>query len=104
MKCRKSITKLLALAMTMAALTGCAENQIPERTEEEMQAIGEFVAFTMMKYDMGHNSRLMDLPPVEETEDTDAERPEEEEPGTMGMDPVPINRGRHACDKRSGAQ
>lgn len=88
MKCRKSITKLLALAMTMAALTGCAENQIPERTEEEMQAIGEFVAFTMMKYDMGHNSRLMDLPPVEETEDTDAERPEEEEPGTMGMDPV----------------
>lgn len=86
MKYKKSITKLLALSMLMTALTGCAENQIPERSPEEIQAIGEYVAFTLMKYDMGHTSRLMDLPPVEEQ---GADVPEQEEPNDkVGMDPV----------------
>lgn len=86
MKYKKSSTRLLALAVLITALTGCAENQIPERTAEEMQAIGEYVAFTLMKYDMGHTSRLMDLPPVEE-QGTDV--PEQEEQNDrVGMDPV----------------
>lgn len=87
MKYKKSITKLLVLSMVMTVLTGCAENQIPDRSPEEIQAIGEYVAFTLMKYDMGHTSRLMDLPPVEEEQGKDV--PEQEEPNdTVGMDPV----------------
>lgn len=42
-------------------LSGCAENQIPDLTEDEMQSVSQYVAITMMKYDLGHSSRLMDL-------------------------------------------
>lgn len=85
MRYKKSLTKLLALSMLMTVLTGCAENQIPERSPEEIQAIGEYVAFTLMKYDMGHTSRLMELPPVEEKEEPSEE---EERNDIVGMDPV----------------
>ena len=86
MKYKKSITKWITLSMLMTVLTGCAENQIPERSSEEIQAIGEYVAFTLMKYDMGHNSRLMDLPPVDETAKPLDE--DEVQNDTVGMDPV----------------
>lgn len=89
MKRRKS-KAMLALTVLLLGLTGCAENQIPDMTGEEIQAMGEFVAFTLMKYDAGHQSRLMELPAVEESEipdGTDAEaRPEEDRAGKM--DPV----------------
>ena len=63
MKYKKSVIALLVLSML--GFSGCAENQIPDMTEEEMQAMGEFVAYTLTKYDVGHSSRLMDLPPEE---------------------------------------
>lgn len=56
---KKSAAVFLTVALLM--LSGCAENQIPDMTEDDMQSIGEFVAITMMKYDLGHTSRLMDL-------------------------------------------
>lgn len=62
MKKKKSRNmKLLPAAFLLLALTGCAENQIPELTEEQEKTVGEYVAFTLMKYDAGHRSRLMDL-------------------------------------------
>lgn len=66
MKGKRRILILLAATVLMLGLSGCAENQIPDMTEEEMQAMGEFVAKTMMKYDTGHQSRLMDLSSLEE--------------------------------------
>ena len=85
MKHKKSVMTVLILAML--GLSGCAENQIPDVSEEEMRAIGEYVAYTMAKYDAGHGSRLMDLPPVEEMEDQ-APVPTRSPEETVGMDPV----------------
>lgn len=90
MRRRKGFGMLLATAALMIGLTGCAENQIPDMSEEEMKEIGEFVAFTMMKYDAGHRSRLMELPPEVETEvpeESESEPIETPAPET-GMDPV----------------
>ena len=39
MKHKKSVMTVLILAML--GLSGCAENQIPDVSEEEMRAIGE---------------------------------------------------------------
>lgn len=44
-------------------LTGCGQNAIPELSESEMQAIGEYAAFIVMKYDASNRSRLVTLPP-----------------------------------------
>ena len=45
------------------------------------------MAYTMVKYDVGHGSRLMDLPPVEEM-DEQAPVPTRSPEETVGMDPV----------------
>lgn len=82
----KNVAVFLIAALLM--LSGCAENQIPELKDDEIQLIGEYVAITMMKYDLSHSSRLMDL-----TEEgmagialMPAVTPEPEE--TSGMGPV----------------
>lgn len=73
----------------MLGLSGCAENQIPEMSDAEIKAMGEFVAFTLMKYDAGHRSRLMDLPPVDESAaDRNVPLPTLSPEETVGMDPV----------------
>ena len=43
MKYKKSLITVMAVAML--GLSGCAENQIPEMTDEEMRAVGEYVAY-----------------------------------------------------------
>ncbi len=78
---------MAAMLVAMLGLSGCAENQIPDLTEEEMREVGEFVAFTLAKYDAGHGSRLMDLPPVDENENK-APIPTRSPEETVGMDPV----------------
>ena len=72
MKYKKSLMTVMAVAML--GLSGCAENQIPEMTEEEMRAVGEYVAYALTKYDAGRSSRLMDLPPIEEESKAPPER------------------------------
>lgn len=65
--------KKKAIAMALAAvlctgLTACGENAIPEMTEDQLQAVGEYAAVTLMKYDANHRSRLVDLSLLEEEE------------------------------------
>lgn len=73
--------------MLMVSLTGCAENQIPDLSGDEIQAIGEYVAVTMMKYDINHRSRLMDLAVLDA--DYVPESPTESQPEEpSGMAPV----------------
>ena len=59
--------KLLPAAFLILALTGCAENQIPDLTADQEKAVGEYVALTLMRYDAGHRSRLMDLSLYQDT-------------------------------------
>lgn len=90
MKHGKRLTVFLTAVMLSMGLTGCGENQIPDLTDEQIQAVGEYVAITLMKYDLNHQSRLMELktkdipeivPPI----------PEPEEPSGMGpVDDTPV--------------
>jgi len=59
---RKRIGRKAAAVLLMFGLSGCAQNQIPELTQDEIQTVSEYVAVTMMKYDAGHRSRLVELP------------------------------------------
>ncbi len=85
---KRRFSVITAAALLMVSLTGCAENQIPDLSGEEIQAIGEYVAVTMMKYDMNHRSRLMDLtvPDADYVPESSAETQEPED--ASGMAPV----------------
>lgn len=74
---------LAGLVMALS-ITGCAENQIPELSEEHLETIKNYVAASMMKYNMGRKSRLVDLSkytPVEELPGAVPDAPQ-------GMDPT----------------
>lgn len=66
---KKNMAKGLAVAMLGSIiLTGCG-NMIPEMTKEEEQAVGEYAAMVLLKYDANHRSRLVDLSLIEESEE-----------------------------------
>ncbi len=84
--------RLTALSLSMFLLTGCG-NMLPEMTTQQEQAMGEYAAMILLRYDANSRSRLVPLPP--ETWESDEEKtepvtaPEEntaDEP--QGMDPV----------------
>lgn len=80
------------LLCSMAAafmMTGCGE--MPDLTQEETELISEYAVGVLLKYDMGHRSRLVDTSvyeeeetelPEEESQEEDAE-PETEEPAEV---------------------
>lgn len=49
----------LSMAM-MLGMTACG-NAIPDMSAADMQAVGDYAAITLMKYDISHRSRLVDL-------------------------------------------
>lgn len=59
---------LLATVAVLLGLSGCGESELPELTDENIQAIGEFTAVTLMKYDAHNRSRLVDMSLLEESE------------------------------------
>lgn len=88
-KLNSLIKSVAAVLVTSLALTGCS-NVIPDMTVEEEQAIGEYAAFTLLKYDANHRSRLVDLSKVVE-KDTKPQKPAEDtekDPEQGGMGPV----------------
>lgn len=88
----KKITAALTAGLLIISLTGCTQNRIPDLTDEQMQMMGEFAAFNLMKYDANGRSRLVDYtdmlstPEPEPAQDPAAEGTETQEP--QGMDPV----------------
>ena len=85
----------LMTAIICFGLAGCGENVIPELTESEMQIIGEYTAFTMMKYDASNRSRLVDLPQeaepaIPEPVETEPPRETEELSGLGEADDTPV--------------
>ena len=83
-----SLVKNMAVVFVASlALTGCS-NTIPNMTAEEEQAIGEYAAFTLLKYDANHKSRLVDLSKVVEKEKKPQKTKEESKEEQGGMSPV----------------
>lgn len=60
---------IISLAIVMAlGLTACG-NAIPDMTDAQMQAVGEYAAIKLMRYDSSHRSRLVDLELVAQREE-----------------------------------
>ena len=89
---KRKIVAIFTAALLITGLTGCAENQIPDLSGDEIQAVGEYVAITMMKYDINHRSRLMDLSVLDEADsvpgDSAGTQEPEDEEEPSGMAPV----------------
>lgn len=72
-------------------ICGCGKNEIPDLTEDEMKAVGEFAAFSLMKYDANNRSRLVNLDKYVVVESVPlAEKPEEEPAGMGEVEDTPI--------------
>lgn len=81
---KKSIAALLAGVCLTMSMTGCAENQIPDLTDSQINEVKNYVAVTMMKYNMGRQSRLVDLSKYSDMGTVPEPLPEE----SKGMPPV----------------
>lgn len=64
---RKKVCVISVAAAVMLGMTGCG-NAIPDMTEAQMQAVSEYAAITLLKYDVDHKSRLVDLELVAQAE------------------------------------
>lgn len=64
---RKRVCAVSLAMAVMLGMTACG-NVIPDMTEAEMQAVGEYAAITLMRYDINHRSRLVDLELVAEAD------------------------------------
>lgn len=62
--------------LAVFVLTGCG-NRIPEMSEEQEQAVGEYAAMLLLKYDANHRSRLVDLSMISEEGTIKSEIPKE---------------------------
>lgn len=74
-------------------LAGCG-NEMPDLTEEQLEAVGEYTAQLLLSYDRNYQSRLVDVELLEtqevsEVQETPQEPPQETPaPEESGMDPV----------------
>ena len=90
MKMRKRI--LVALLVGAAIMLAGCGNAIPDMTDEQLQAVGEYTALLLLSHDVNYKSRLVD---VEILEASQPSQPPQEilpvetpEPENTGMDPV----------------
>lgn len=74
--------KIAAVCLSALLLAGCGD-VMPEMSDAEAEAIGEYAAITLLKYDAAARSRLVDLSQVQE----EAEKPEE--PVAVQPEPAP---------------
>lgn len=84
--------RITAFFMTMAiglSLAGCG-NQIPELTKEQLQQLGEYTAITVMKYNNGSRSRLVELPPERPAPDRTEPEESKEPSGMRPTEDTPI--------------
>ena len=72
----RQLTAGIVGVILVLALTGCGSNY-PELTEEQEQAIGEYAAMTLLKYDAENRSRLVDASVVEAYEIKEQEKKEQ---------------------------
>lgn len=61
-------------------LTACGDDGLPSLTDDEAERMGNYAAFTLMRFDASHRSRLVDLSTVVIPTPRPAKTPEPEEP------------------------
>lgn len=83
----KVIPVIIVMVM---CLTGCAENQIPVMTDEQIYEVSEYVAITLMKYDANNRSRLVELDEDDFIEKEPAVTPKPEDTGMKPVDDTPV--------------
>ena len=83
---KKQTAKIVCLTVVFVLLlTGCG-TQIPDMTDSQREAISEYAAQLLLKYDSGHTSRLVDLDELDtQPEPTKAPGPVSTKP-PAGMD------------------
>lgn len=87
MKMRKRILAALLVGAAIM-LTGCG-NAIPDMTDEQLQAVGEYTALLLLTHDVNYKSRLVDVETLEVSQPSQEILPvETPEPENTGMDPV----------------
>lgn len=82
----KKIRVSLCILGVMMTFSGCG-GRIPDMTEEEQEAISEYAAGLLLKYNTDQDSRLVDLELLEEQEE--AEMPETTPEPTEAPETVP---------------
>ncbi|MBR1855096.1 MAG: hypothetical protein IJ794_18485 [Lachnospiraceae bacterium] len=87
MKKKGKLLFLTALtSVCVVSLTGCG-GTLPEMTDDQANAIGEYAAVTLLKYDANSKSRLVDLAMLEKVEEIE-QQPVQPVPETQGSDSV----------------
>lgn len=87
MKMRKRILAALLVGAAIM-LAGCG-NAIPDMTDEQLQAVGEYTALLLLSHDVNYKSRLVDVETLEVSQPSQEILPvETSEPENTGMDPV----------------
>lgn len=89
--------KMMAALLTGMALTmaGCG-NAIPNMTDEQLQAVGEYTAMLLLSHDVNYRSRLVDIETLTAEEETKPSGQPQETPAptvtpipeSVGMDPT----------------
>jgi hypothetical protein len=80
--------KLVAvLSVVVLSLTGCG-GVMPNMTDEQAEAIGEYAAITLLKYDANSRSRLVDVSQIQEeaSSQEDSALPEQTQEPTQNQD------------------
>lgn len=80
---------LAALLMGAAIMLAGCGNAIPDMTDEQLQAVGEYTALLLLSHDVNYKSRLVDVETLEVSQPSQEILPvETPEPENTGMDPV----------------
>jgi len=79
-----------AFVVMIMCLTGCAENQIPTMTDEQIYEVSEYVAITLMKYDASNRSRLVELDEDDFEEKKPVATPKPEDTGMKPVEDTPV--------------
>jgi uncharacterized protein YceK len=77
---KKVVYAVATIIIGSMLLSGCG-SVIPDMTQDEEEAVGEYAAMVLLKYDANHRSRLVDLSLVEEkaAKELEAEEKRKEE-------------------------
>lgn len=75
------------ICLAAMLLTGCGA-ALPDMTDEDANAIGEYAAIMLLKYDANSRSRLVDLSQIEESEELEEiQEPSVAEPDLLPEEP-----------------
>ncbi|MBO4608879.1 MAG: hypothetical protein J5696_03305 [Lachnospiraceae bacterium] len=61
---RTKLFKLISLSICCVLFFGGCKSEIAEMTDEQQQQVGEYAAFSLLRYDAEHRSRLVDYSEV----------------------------------------